>query len=735
MLDIIPTRRDLLLAAGGLFISFGLPGRPQAAEAQVLPAGKPVSLDQVDSFLAIDPGGHVTVYSGKVDLGTGVRTAITQIVAEELDVPPEHITVISGDTALTPDQGASNGSNSIQVGGVQIRQAAATARRALLDLAAKHLQVQPATLSVQSGQVTGNGQKLPYGALLANRNFAMAVDKTAPTKNPADFKIVGTSFPRLDIPDKVTGRFTYMHNVTVDGMLHGRVVRPPAMEATLLTVDEASVKDVPGLVKVVRDGAFLGVIAKTEWGAIKAAQMLKATWTEWAGLPEQAKLFEHVRATPIAKDEITSNAGDAATATDKAARKISASYDFAIHTHGSIGPSCAIVATTDGKLTCWSASQSTHNLRKQLAEMLSVPIDTVRCLYFDGAGCYGRNGHEDAAADAALLSRAVEGRPVRVQWMRADEHGWDPKGPPTLMDLSAGLDEQGEVVAWRSDLYTPNSTAPYAHLAAAALAGLPHEKGISPGGVTGDSAVPYGFPNVHTVAHRLADTPFRPSWIRTPGRLQNTFANESFLDELAAAAGKDPIAFRLHYLKDPRGIELLHRLQTLSKWETRPSPVRDQTGDIVRGRGVAYVKYEMVRTYIGAVAEVEVNRKTGVIKANRFYVAHDCGQIINPDGVRNQIEGNVVQTVSRTLMEEVTFDRSKVTSLDWASYPIITFPDVPEVVMDLIDRPNEKPWGAGEPSTAVVPGAISNAVFDATGVRMRSVPMTPSKLLAAMKAA
>jgi nicotinate dehydrogenase subunit B len=735
MLDIIPTRRGLLLAAGGLFVSFGLPSHSPAEEALVPPPGKPVSLDQVDSFLAISPSGQVTVYSGKVDLGTGVRTAITQIVAEELDVAPGHITVISGDTALTPDQGPSSGSNSIQVGGVQIRQAAATARQALLDLAAKQLQVLPAALSVQSGQVTGNGQTLSYGALVANRNFAVAVDKAAPTKNPADFKIVGTSFARLDIPDKVTGRFTYMHNVRVDGMLHGRVVRPPAMGATLQAVDEASVKDVPGLVKVVRDGNFLGVIAQTEWGAIKASQALKATWSDWAGLPEQAKLFEHVRATAIAKDEITSNAGDVATATDAAARKMTATYDFAIHTHGSIGPSCAIVATTDGQLTCWTASQSTHNLRKQLAEMLSIPVETVRCLYFDGAGCYGRNGHEDAAGDAALLSRAVGGRPVRVQWMRADEHGWDPKGPPTLMDLSAGLDDQGNVIAWRSDLYTPNATAPYAHLAAAALADLPHLKGLSPGGVTGDSAVPYGFPNVHTVAHRLADTPFRPSWIRTPGRLQNTFANESFLDELAAAAGKDPIAFRLQYLKDPRGIELLHRLQVLSKWEGRPSPARDQTGDIVRGRGVAYVKYEMVRTYIGAVAEVEVNRKTGVIKANRFYVAHDCGQIINPDGVRNQIEGNVVQTVSRTLMEEVTFDRSRVTSLDWASYPIITFPDVPEVVMDLIDRPNEKPWGAGEPSTAVVPGAISNAVFDATGVRMRSVPMTPGKLLAAIKAA
>jgi CO/xanthine dehydrogenase Mo-binding subunit len=373
-------------------------------------------------------------------------------------------------------------------------------------------------------------------------------------------------------------------------------------------------------------------------------------------------------------------------------------------------------------------------LRKQLAAMLAMNDDAVRCLYVDGSGCYGRNGHEDAAADAALLSRGVGGKPVRVQWMRHDEHGWDPKGPPTLTDLRAGLKEKGEVVAWESEVFNPNATTGFANLAAAALAELPHQKGMAPGGVNGDSAVPYGFANVKTVAHRLSETPFRPSWIRTPGRMQNTFANECFLDELAAAAKLDPISFRLQYLKDKRGIELLERVRQLSNWQARPSPDNAQKGDIVYGRGVSYVKYELVRTYIAAVAEVEVNRKTGEIKAKRFFVSHDCGQIINPDGLRNQIEGNVVQTVSRTLMEEVKFDRSRVTSLDWQSYPIITFPDVPQVVMDLVDRPNEKPWGAGEPSAAVVPSALSNAVFDATGVRMRSVPMTPAKFLSALKA-
>ncbi len=375
--------------------------------------------------------------------------------------------------------------------------------------------------------------------------------------------------------------------------------------------------------------------------------------------------------------------------------------------------------------------------------MLSMPETNVRAIYVEGSGCYGRNGHEDAAADAALLARAV-GRPVRVQWMRADEHGWDPKGPPTLMDLQAGLDATGNVIAWYSQLYVPEGATGNVKLVAAELAGLPHETGMVPGNVIQNTAIPYAFPNVRTVAHRLAETPLRPSWIRAPGRMQNTFCNESFMDELAAAVGADPLEFRLRYLNDPRGVELLKRLASLAKWQGRSSsdqssqrstsPQRER-GDVSTGRGLTYVKYELVRTYVGAVADVEVNRKSGEIHVKHFAIVQDCGQIINPDGVKNQIEGNVTQTVSRVLKEEVTFDRSRVTSLDWAGYPILTFPEIPDVDIELIDRPTEKPWGAGEPSAAVVPSAISNAVFDAVGVRLRSVPFTPAKVRAAMQSA
>src|SRR5579864_4896172 len=562
MLFNTPSRREFLKGTGILIVSFSVPSLVKTASAQSGTPGKTktVALDDVDAFLAIDPRGSVTLYSGKVDLGTGISTALTQIVAEELDVPLARVQIIEGDTALTPAQGKTWGSLSIQNGGVQIRQAAATARRALLQEAAKQLGGTVEDLNVEKGTVRSrSGKQVTYGELIGGKTFSLKVDKAAPLKDPATYKIVGQSVPRIDIPGKMTGQFTYMQDFKVPGMLHGRVVRPAAIGATLMSVDESTVKDVPGLVKVVRQGNFLGLVAESEWGAIQAAEKLKASWSNWEGLPEQSKLWEHVRATKVNKDDVTSNVGDSEQALEHAAKRLSATYNFAIHTHGSIGPSCAVAEIKDGKLTCWSSSQATHDLRTQLAAMLSMPEIDVRAIYVEGAGCYGRNGHEDAAADAVLLARAV-GRPVRVQWMREDEHGWDPKGPPTLMDLQAGLDVNSNVIAWYSQLYVPEGATGNVKLVAAELAGLPHETGMVPGNVIQNTAIPYQFPNVRTVAHRLAETPLRPSWIRAPGRMQNTFCNESFVDEVAAAVGADPLEFRLRYLNDPRGVELLKRL-------------------------------------------------------------------------------------------------------------------------------------------------------------------------------
>ena len=730
------SRREVLLGSGALIVSFSLAGSLNDTLAQG--GAKPVTLTEVDSFLAIDKAGKVTVYSGKVDLGTGVTTALRQIVAEELDVPMSRIELIQGDTTLTPDQGNTWGSLTIQIGGMQLRQASAAARQALLAEAGKKLGTDQ--LTVADGVISGGGKKVSYGDLIGGKSFAIKLDPKQPVKEkaPKDYKVVGKPLPRVDIPDKVTGRFTYMQDYRVPGMLHGRVVRPNAIGAKLEDVDDSALKKIPGIVKVVREGNFLGVVASNEWDAVRGAAALKATWSKSQTLPEQGKLWEHVRASKVAKEEEYGKTGNTAEAMAKEGVKIiKATYDFAIHTHGSIGPSCAIAEFKDGALTSWSASQATHALRKQLAQMFALPVEKVRCVYVEGAGCYGRNGHEDAAADAALLAKVV-GKPVRVQWSRADEHGWDPKGPPTLIDMRASMDSSGNVTAWEGDFYMPQQTPAgfLVPLVAATLSGMPAADHIAPGNVFQNSAIGYKFPNTKSVCKRLETTPFRPSWIRTPGRMQNTYANECFLDELAAAAGLDPIEFRLKYLDpaDKRGLEVLNRLAALAKWEKRPSPQKSASGNVVKGRGISYVKYELVRTYIGAVAEVEVDRTTGVIRVAKFTVVHDCGQIINPDGLKNQIEGSVMQTVSRTLIEEVKFDRSQVTSLDWASYPILKFPQAPEIVIELIDRPTEKPWGAGEPAAAVIPSAISNAVFDATGLRLRSIPYTPAKVKAAMQA-
>ncbi len=727
------TRREFLIGTGALVVSFSLAPAALAQTAAAKP--KPLALDQVDTFLVVHKDGSVTMYTGKVDLGTGIRVALPQMVAEELDVALGKVKLIEGDTALTPDQGPTWGSLSIQVAGVQLRQAAATARKALIEMAVQRIGMPSVDMAVKDGVIFVRAEphrRVSYAELIGDQSFDLKVDKDAPLKNPKDHTLVGQPVPRPDVPGKVTGTHTYMQDFRVPGMLHARVVRPPAMGATLQSVDESSVKGIKG-VRVVRQGSFLAVVAESEWAAVKGARQLKATWSKWEGLPEQSKLWEHVRNTPVAKDDVAVNQGDPKAAMARAAKTIKATYDFAVHTHGSMGPSCAVADVKDGKAMVWSPSQAPHWLRRELGATLQMDPANIRIQYLDGAGCYGRNGHEDATADAALISKLI-GRPVRVQWSRADEHGWDPKGPPTLVEISAGLDAQGNIVGWDSELWVPKADiTEWPRTLAATLAGIPQKAAINPGNIHRNLDPSYPFAHQKAVAHRLESTPFRPSWIRTPGRMQNTYANEVFIDECAAAAGADPVEYRLRYLTDPRGIAVLRAAAHLAKWDTRPSPRTAQSGPVARGRGIAYVKYENARTYVAGVAEVEVNRQTGAVRCTRFFVAHDCGQIINPDGVRAQIEGQIIQTTSRTLKEELKWDRSRVTSVDWATYPILKFPEVPEVLMELINRPSEPPWGVGEPSACLPPPAISNAIFDAVGVRLRSVPFTADKVKAGVK--
>ncbi len=730
-------RREFLKSSGGLVVSFSLLGSAQIASAQNLPAaGKSMVKEQLDAWLAIGSNGRVTVYSGKVDLGTGVRTALAQLVAEELDVAFEQIDMVMGDTLLTIDQGQTAGSLSISNGGGTLRQASACARRALLAEAAQRLAVDVAELSVAQGVIsTASGErKLSYATLVDGKPLNVKLDSKVALKSPSSHTVIGKSVPRVDIPAKLTGRFTYVHDFKLPGMLHARVVRPPGLGAKLLSVDESSVSKIKGLVKVVRKQDFLAVVCKTEWAAVKAARELKTQWTTLDTMPEKSQLYAYWRALPVSKDEPVIKTGDAVAALGSSARRIKATYDFAPHTHGSMGPACAVADFKDGKCTVWSASQSTHSLQSELSTVLGVAKEGIRLIYLDGAGCYGRNGHEDCSGDAALVSQ-LAGAPVRLQWMRADEHGWDPKSPPTLVDLEGGLDAQGLPVAWRSEFFLTqsNGTLEDFPMLAAVLSGV-KRTGHYTGNIQKNADVLYQFPNVKTEVHRLADTAFRTSHLRTPGRMQNTFANEAFFDEMASAAGADPLQWRLTYLKDARAKAVLEDVARLSKWQSRPSPAAQAAGDVARGRGVAFVKYDNERTYVALVAQVEVNKRSGHIRVTDIWCSHDCGQLINPDGARNQIEGGIVQTISRTLIEELQFDRTHITSLDWASYPILRFPEVPRINISLINRPELPSWGAGEMAPTVVPAAISNAVFDAVGLRLRSVPFLPEKLLAAASA-
>lgn len=725
-------RRQFLQVGSGLVVSFSF-AVPSLGLAQADASAKSMVKTQVAAWLGVGADGRVTVYSGKVDLGTGVRTALMQMVAEELDVNFNRIDMVMGDTLTTLDQGQSAGSLSLQNGGSTLRQAAASARQALLASAAARWQVNASDLVVSDGVIATRlgDQKISYAALLNGAPFNVPLDPKAPLKAYADHKIVGKSVARVDIPDKLLGKFPYVHDFKLPGMLHARMVRPTGLGGKLLSVDDSAARRVTGFVKVVRKQDFLAVVCKTEWAAVKAARALKTQWDTPNTMPEQAKLYDYWRQLPVGKNEAVIKTGDIANGLAGSAKRIKATYDFAPHTHGSIGPSCAVADVKDGSCTVWSASQATHSLQSELATVLDMPKARIRLVYLDGAGCYGRNGHEDCSADAALVSQLV-GAPVRVQWMRADEHGWDPKSPPTLVDLEGGLDADGKPVAWRSEFFIAQAkgTLEEFPLLAAVLSGV-RRTGYYTGNLQKNADVLYQFPHIQTEVHRLADTAFRTSHVRTPGRMQNTFANESFFDELAAAAGADPLAWRVNLLKEPRAKAVLEDVARLSQWQSRPSPISQNKGNLVRGRGVSFVKYDNDRTFVALVAEVEVNRSTGAIRVTDVWCSHDCGQIVNPDGAINQIEGGIVQTISRTLLEELKFDQTHVTSTDWASYPILRFPEVPRIHVSLINRPDMPLWGAGEMAPTVVPSAISNAVFDATGVRLRSVPFLPAKVKAA----
>ncbi|HEY6360248.1 MAG TPA: molybdopterin cofactor-binding domain-containing protein [Vicinamibacterales bacterium] len=732
------SRRDLLKAGGALVVSFTFSVVPRKGAAQTPvragETGKPLDPGEVDGLLAIHADGSVTLYTSKVDVGTGLQIALAQMAAEELGVPAASITVIEGDTSVCPDQGGTGGSTGLTRGGVEIRAAAATARRALLALGAEQLGRAAADLTIVDGQVRplAGGAGVGIGALIGGRRFALKVDRTAPLTASARHTAIGKPLPRRDLPDKCTGRQTYVQDFTLPAMLHGRVIRPPAIGATLVSVDESSIRAIPGA-RVVRIQSFLAVVARDEWAAVRAAGALKATWTNWEGLPGHQGLDRYSRAAAIDRHQMVVDRGDTTAALRGAAHTRSATYFWPFQGHASLGPSCAVAEVrADGSATVWTASQGIHGLRTNLARVFGLAPDKLRVVFLEGAGSYGTNGSDHVAADALLLSKTV-GQPVRVQWTRQDEHGWDPKGPQQLLDVRAGLDADGRIVGWETEMWVPASPPGARALLAADAAGLAQDHGQGAGAITQNGDPPYQAETVRVVAHWVKDTPLQLSNLRAPGKIANVFAVEALTDELAVAAGVDPVEFRLKRLTDPRAIEAITRTASAFGWRARTSPnPQARQGRLLVGRGFAYMRYKQNENYVAMAMEVAVDAGTGRILVRRVACAHDCGLIVNPDGLRNQVEGCIVQTLSRTLHEEVTFDRSRVTSVDWASYPILTFPEVPAIDVILIDRPEQPLLGAGEAATAPVAAAVANAVFDATGVRLRTVPFTAERMKTAL---
>ncbi|MBI3402682.1 MAG: xanthine dehydrogenase family protein molybdopterin-binding subunit [Acidobacteria bacterium] len=735
------SRRHLLKAGGALVVGFVFDAAlPRTLTAQSRGAttdpSKPLDPAIVDSFLAIHADGSATVYSGKVDIGTGMRIAVAQMVAEEIGLPVARISVIDGDTGLCPDQGGTGGSNGLTRGGMEIRRAAATARRALLTMGADRLQRPAADLTIEDGQVRplAGGAGVSIVSLVGDRQLSVNVDPNVTLVAPAKHTVIGKPLPRPDVVDKCTARHVYVQDFRLPGMLHGRVIRPPAVGATLESIEAASLFGIPD-VRIVRIENFLGVVAKDEWAAVRAAAVLKATWTDAQTLSGHAELARHVREGAIDRDQDIVNTGDTADALRGAVKTLSATYFWPNQSHAPLGPSCAVADVRDDGATVWSSSQGTHGLRANLAKVFGLEPSKVRVVFLEGSGSYGTSGYDHAAADAVLLSKTV-GQPVRVQWSRQDELRWDPKGPQQLLDLRAGLDASGRIVAWDTQMWLPTTRPGARAFLAADAAGIAQEHGMSSGLLSQNGDPPYETERVRVVAHWLKETPLVPSNLRAPGKIANVFAVESFTDEIAAAAGVDPVAFRLKRLSDARAVEVVTRTAQAFGWKERPSPnSAAKQGTLLAGRGVAYMRYKQAENYVAMAMDVTVDPASGRIAVTRVVCAHDCGLIVNPDALKNQIEGCIVQTISRTLHEEVKFDRSRVISDDFASYPILRFPEAPAVEVILIDRPDQPLMGAGEAATAPVAAAIGNAVFDATGVRLRTVPFTPDRVKGAIASA
>ena len=758
-------RRRFLARSGALVVSFGAArlaenvGLASLASAQRLNGA---GSRQLDGWIAVKADGSITAFTGKCELGHGLYTAQTQLIAEELCVPFNRVTLVQCDTALTPDQGTTSGAQShpTNFNNADLALAGATAREALVAMAAERLGVPAGQLAVKDGivSVTGDSTKrVSYAQLIGGRTFNLTLNPSAKRRSPADWTILGTPVPRVEIPAMVTGRFEFVHNVRVPGMLHGRVVRPPSANATLTSVDRSSVAGIDGLVNVVVRKNFVGVVTEKPWQAVQAAAKLKVAWATGPALPTQRDLHTRLRSQAPTRDTRMVDSGDVDAALASPATVIRATYLYPYQMHGSVGTACAVADIQGDKATIWAASQAVWPLRNSTAQLLGVQPDNVHVIFRQGPGCYGINGADTVAYDAALLSQAV-GRPVRVQLMRGDEMAWENYGLAYVVEQRAAVDRSGAIAAWDYESWVPGRGGRPGpnnpgNLVTGTLAGFepaafqPRTPAPAPtafannnnavpsyvtGAVNGRAGGTGTIRSQRVVTHGVRST-FFTGPLRSPERLQNTFAHESFIDEIAASLRVDPVEYRLKHLGDPRLKAVVSAAAKAANWQARPSPrPAGRRSGVASGRGMSCVLYEGDNGYCAMVAEVDVNQDSGVVTVRRLVIANDSGPISNPDGLRNQLEGGAIQGISRTLLEEVTWDDQKITSVDWRTYkPLFLNAEVPTIEIVLINRPDMPAAGAGETSVTVTAGAIANAIFDATGLRLHQVPFTPERVKAA----
>jgi nicotinate dehydrogenase subunit B len=757
-----PSRRDFLKGCGALIVSFSAAPLTQSASAQGQFATHPghIDPDKLDSWLAIGADGSITAYTGKCDFGQGIFTAQTQLIAEELCVPITRVKLIECDTAITPDQGTTSGSQTTPTNfnNDNLALAAATAREALMSVAAKQLGEPVERLKLNNGVITGSsGRQVTYAELVGSKHFNLPLNPTAKRRPAAEWTVLGKPVPSLDRVALMTGQFEFMHHVCVPGMLHGRVVRPPEMGATVAHVDEHSVRDLPGLKKVVVRKDFVGVVAETQYQAVLAARQLVVQWNPGPALPAQNTFFEQLQQQP-SHDALSVDSQNVDTQLAAAGSLVRARYTYPYQMHGSVGASCAVADVKPDGATIWSPTQSAYPTRSVVAMLLGLPIDSVRVIYTRGSGCYGLNGADAVSFDAALLSQAA-GKPVRLQFSRQDEMMWENLGSAMVVEHRAGLTSDGRIVAWDRENWVaslgnrPGYDQP-GNVISGMLTGYPPEA-LEPGPAkppagklrNGSNTVPSYFAGciagkcggggtiqservlTHTVRSPLFTGP-----LRSPLRIQNTFATECFMDELCAQAKADPVAFRLQHLRDSRVIGVLNAAAKATGWMPRPFPTPPvaQAGTVT-GRGIACVAYEGENGYAALVAEVTVDLESGLVRPVRFVVALDCGPVSNPDGLRNQIEGGLLQGMSRALVEEVTWDERRITSVDWETYHSLHLDyEIPSIETVFVIPSGVPATGAGETAITVTPAAIGNAIFDATHVRLRHLPFTPARVKAAL---